>query len=379
MMEKYMKQIFNSIPVLFFFFTLVFILSCKNDSNPVSPEAAIITKEIDRICDSIMTHTSLPGLVVGVWSKEKGVNYIKGKGYGNLSLMEEMNPEFHFRIGSNTKSFVITTIMQLADEEKLSLNDKLSKYFPEFPDGEKVTLRMLSDMTSGINNYSDTEKFEYELFNNPLKKWTPQELVNLIMGNVYAFEPGTDILYSNTNTTLLGMIVEQITGKSLEENIQTRFINNYGLNKTIFPEGNIMPSNFIHGYANFTDSLSFTDDVSETFDISWAWAAGAIISDIHNTRKWVEMLIDGDMLSDSLHQQRFTGKSIGGGVTYGLAIFTRGYNMWGHNGGLPGYTSVMMRHRTLDFTIVVFCNWQNSEVTPDNVYKKLVKVVYPDI
>ena len=374
-----MKKIHKIALTFVFISFIVLFTSCKSDSTSATPENSAVVEEIDRVCDSIMANSSLPGMVVGVWSKEKGVSYVKGRGYSNLSPLEKMNPNYHFRIGSNTKSFVITVILQLVDEGKLLLDDYLTKYFPAFPGGDKVTLKMMCNMTSGINNYTATEEFVNQLMNNPLKKWTPQELVDLIMGNVYAFEPGTNILYSNTNTILLGMIVEQITGKSLEENIQTRFINKYGMNKTIFPTDNKMPASYIHGYANFTDSLSFIDDVSETFDLSWGWAAGAIISDIFNTKKWVEILIDGGMISDSLQQQRFTGKSLGVGITYGLAIFTRGFNMWGHNGGLPGYTSVMMHHRTLDFTIVVFCNWQHSEVIPDNVFKRLVKVVYPEM
>lgn len=358
---------------------VIVLTSCKSESTPVSPESEKIAQEIDRICDSIMTNTSLPGLVVGIWSKEKGIDYVRGKGFGNLTTMESINPEYHFRIGSNTKSFVVTTAMQLAAENKLSLEDKLSKYFPDFPDGNKVTLRMLCNMTSGINNYTDTEAFEYELGNNPLKQWTPQEHIDLIMDNVYKFEPGSDFSYSNTNTSLLGMIIEQITDKSLEENFKERFINKYGLTNTTFPSGNKISTPYIHGYANYTDTSSFTDDVSESFDISWAWAAGAMVSNLQNTRKWVEMLIDGDLLPDTLQQQRFTGKSFAGGRTYGMGIFTNGDNLWGHNGGLPGYTSIMMRHRTLDFTIVIFCNWQWKEVTPDDIYKRLVKVVYPDI
>lgn len=372
------KSYLKTVPFIFMLFIVSFI-SCKSDSTSALQEDNEIVTELNRVCDSIMTNSTLPGMVVGVWSKEKGLSYVKGLGYSNLSSLEKMNPAYHFRIGSNTKSFVITTILQLVDEGKLLLDDKLNKYFPDFPDGDKVTLRMMCDMSSGINNYSATEEFGEQLMNNPLRKWTPQELVDLIKDDVYAFVPGTNILYSNTNTVLLGMIIEQITGKSLEENFKTRFIDKYGLTKTIFPTGNLMPNNFIHGYINFTDSLSFKDDISESFDLSWAWAAGAMISDIYNTKKWVELLIDGNMISDSLHQQRFTGKNIGTEVTYGLAIFTRGNNMWGHNGGLPGYTSVMMHHRTLDFTIVVFCNWQHSEVTPDNVFKRLVKVVYPGI
>jgi D-alanyl-D-alanine carboxypeptidase len=374
-----MKQSYTkTFPFIFVIFIALFS-SCKSDSASEPTGDNEIVTELNRVCDSIMTNSSLPGMVVGVWSKEKGISYVKGLGYSNLAPLEKMNPDYHFRIGSNTKSFVITTILQLVDEGKLLLEDKLSKYFPNFPDGDKVTLRMMCNMSSGINNYTETEEFAEQFMTNPLRKWMPQELVDLINNDVYHFEPGTDILYSNTNTVLLGMIIEQITGKSLEENITTRFIDKYELTKTIFPTGHLMPDKYIHGYANITDSLSFTDDVSETFDLSWGWAAGAIISDIYNTKKWVEMLIDGNMISDSLQQRRFTGKSLGVGITYGLAIFTRGFNMWGHNGGLPGYTSVMMHHRTLDLTIVVFCNWQNPEVSPDNVFKRLVNVVYPEM
>ena len=356
-----MNRIFNKYLFILSITLILCLFGCNDDgvTNPTDNQK--IEQEIDRLCDSIISNTQLPGMIVGVWDKTRNLAYVKGHGYANITTKIPMNPEMYFRIGSNTKSFVITVILQLVDEKKISLYDKLSKYFPDFPRADEVTIRMLCDMTSGIYNYTETPEFENILENDPLHKWTPQEMMDLAAKHDYYFTPGTDAHYSNTNTAILGAIAEDITGISLDQLLKTRLMDRYGMTKTLLAMDNKMPDGpFVSGYANYTDTSKYTDDVTTLFDVSWAWAAGAMISNVYDVRTWVEKLIDGGMISDSLQQQRFTGKTLGNGlVTYGLGIYNYTANdMWGHNGGLPGYTSVMMRDKSKDRTIIVFYNVQ---------------------
>ncbi len=351
------------------FFFLV-LASCKKKDRQEQ-----LTAEIDRICDSVISSTTLPGMVVGIWSDD--FTYLKGRGLGNLNPRQEMDPRGAFRIGSNTKTFVVTNILQLVEEQKLSLDDTLGRFFPGFQNGGTITIRMLCNMTSGIPNYTMDTAFERILEQTPLKKWTPQELVGLVKNKTFV-TPGTAFEYSNTNTILLGMIIEQLTGKSLGENLKTRFFNKLAMTNTIFPFGADMPPGAIRGYMNFSNSAAFIDDVTERYDLTWAWAAGSVISDIASVKTWVEALVDGQFVAPLLQEQRFIGKA-GAPITYGLGMFSPGRDMWGHNGGLPGYTSIMMHHRSRNITYVIFYNIQDTAITPDNLYMRLLSVVNPEL
>lgn len=357
----------------------VFLFSATTSCRKSYRDYENLEYRIDRLCDSIIETTGLPGMMVGIWSEEKGITYVKGRGVSDLKTKAPFSSSQYFRIGSITKTFVITAVLQLVDEGKLSLEETLDTYFPTFPRANEVTLRMLCNMTSGIPNYSETAKFEYELDHNPKKKWKPEELVALIKNEPYLFDPGTKLYYSNTNTTLLGMILEKIEKKKLDEIIDERFVRPLGLKQTYLASGHSLPSNHVHGYMNFTDSLSYTDDVSESFDISWAWAAGGMVSSIYELKSWVEALVDGKFLSAKTQQQRFDSKFPDGTFRYGLGMYTYGGDMWGHNGGLPGYTSIAMHHKKKNITIVIFFNWQHDEVTPAALYKELIQLVHPEL
>ncbi len=374
-----MNRIPSSLILILLGGILMFANACK-DKNVKPDSNTELTTEIDRICDSVLANSSLPGMVVGIWSGEKSFSYLKGKGYSNLARQEAMQPLSPFRIGSNTKSFVVTIILQLAEEGKLSLDDKLSKYMPDYPRADEVTLRMLGNMTSGIPNYTATDTFGKVLDQTPLKHWEPEELVAIAKQHDYLFTPGTQMSYSNTNTVILGIIAEQLTGMSLADNIKMRISDKLGLTTVVLASDQHMSPGGISGYANFTDSTQYTDDVTEYYNVSWAWAAGGIIASVMDTKSWVEHLIGGSLLSAGMQEQRFIGNGIpGSSAVYGQGIFTYGNDMWGHNGGLPGYTSIMMHHKTKDITFVIFYNWQHPSITPDQLYLRLLKVVHPEL
>ncbi len=354
-----------------------FLSSCSDDGISTPLNDIKLEQEIDRICDSVISNTKLPGMLVGVWDKKHRLNYLKGHGLANKENSTPMTSDLLFRIGSNTKSFVITRILQLVDEKKISLYDKLSKYYPDFPKSDLITVKMLCDMSSGIYNYTESSEFANIIENNPLHKWTIEEYLDIAKKYNFYFEPGSGIKYSNTNTVLLEGIVEKLDNDKLRNVLKNKIFDKYGLSNTYFPSDNKMPSqHYVHGYANYTDTLKFDDDVSESFDLSWCSGAGAIISDINDVRKWVTLLIDGGLISDSLQTQRFEGTNLqGNNAKYAQGIFTYlGTDMWGHNGGLPGYTSVMMRHKTLDRTIVIFYNMQGKP-TPDDLFRRLNKLL----
>ncbi len=333
-------------------------------------------KAIDHWSDSILANTKLPGMLIGVWAPGK-TEYVKAKGKSDVNKGIEMNLDDKFRIGSVTKTFVVTVLLQLVDEGKLGLDDPINKYFPDFPNGSNITVRMLANMTSGIFSYSEAQAFEDSLTHNPLKQWTPTELIDLSLHGKPYFEPGKGFYYSNTNYLLLGMLIEKITGNSLKSEIENRLLRPLALNNSSFHDnGNKMPEPFCHGY--YQDSSGILKDYSEAYDISWAWAAGSMISTISDMKTWAEALGTGKMISAESQKERLKWVEVAGSpAKYGLGIFTvQGFI--GHDGGLPGFTNITMYDPVHKAVIIVFYNTQDEKIKPGLLMRKIAELLYPN-
>ncbi|UOE39887.1 beta-lactamase family protein [Chryseobacterium suipulveris] len=367
---KILKQL-----LLYASFTVLLLSACNRAEIPY--ENIQLANKIDLMADSILSTQKLPGMVVGVWAPQKRLTYLKGKGIADISTQSPVKPEFVFRAGSNTKTFTVTMILQLVDENKLKLEDKLSLFIPEFHNGDKITIRNLANMTSGIKEYTATPGFQSIFNSDPLHKWTSEEIIGLIKNEELQFTPGTKGYYSNSNTIILGAIVEKVTGKTITENYQSRILSPLRLRHTAFPGGPSMPFSYIHGYETDQDPNVYDFDVSTYFDPSYAGAAGAIISNAGNLKTWVENLVHGTLLSREIQAQRFTGLPIPDkhATTYGLGMLTFGDGYWGHTGELFGYSSIMMHNPTTGATIVIAYNYQNQDNLPDNFYRKIVKLL----
>ncbi|WP_447950844.1 serine hydrolase domain-containing protein [Chryseobacterium koreense] len=353
----------------------VFFLSCSRIDSV--DENSQIRQKLDFIADSILQKTGLPGMVIGVWAPQKKFEYIEGKGVADIIAQNPVQSDFNFRAGSLTKTFTVSLLLQLVDEKKLLLEDKISKFFPDFPNGAMISVRNLANMTSGIPEYTATPEFGSILTSDPLHQWHPEELIGLVKDRPLLFNPGTKGNYSNSNTVLLGMIITKITGKTLAENYNSRILNPLKLTRTVFPNNNFMPFNYMKGYETDLTPGVYDFEVSEYFDPSYAGAAGAMISNAGNLKTWVESLVEGKMISAELHSQIFMGLPIPDkhAATYGLGLLTFGDGYWGHTGELFGYSTIMMHHRETGATIVIAYNYQNPQNLPDDFYRKIVRIL----
>lgn len=166
--EKMKRNILNGSVIVLMILVLV---SCEDYQliEPNIQENQILIEKIKAAADSIIENTHVPGLVALVVDHNKGIDWIYEVGLSNISEKLPMNRNHTFRIGSNTKTFVITVLLQLVDEKKISLDDKLFKYFPEYQKSDIITIAMIANMTSGVCNYTDDESFWIEIENNPTK------------------------------------------------------------------------------------------------------------------------------------------------------------------------------------------------------------------
>src|SRR5262249_43142481 len=164
---------------------------------------------------------------------------------------EPMTTGLYMRIGSNTKAFVVTGILMLADQGKLGLDDPVDRYVKGVPSGDRITLRQLAQMRSGLYDHAnDTMK---DLPKQPFRQWKPPELLAVAFRHPLVFPPGTKFDYCNTNTLLLGLVVEKVSGQSLASFIEQKILKPEGLTHTVFPAGAEFPSPHAHGYFKMPD------------------------------------------------------------------------------------------------------------------------------
>jgi len=251
-----------------------------------------------------------------------------------------MKVDDRFRIGSLAKTYVSVVTLQLVNEKKLGLDDSIEKYVPGMvPNGAKITVRQLLDHTSGIPNYE-----EHPSYMAPYRAGdvahvtTPAQLIS--MGTSFGswFAPGTSSRYSNTNYTLVGLIIEKVTGSTLGAQFDQRIFKPLKLESSSLPTTPEITGPHAHGY--FVMGPGGATDVS-TFSPSIAWAGGGIISTTTDVTAFYRALLEGKLLPPELMKQMMTTVvDDQNGVVYGLGIEQRTMSCgaaWGHQGNFPGY------------------------------------------
>lgn len=318
-----------------------------------------IQRQLDTAVRRVMGEAGIPGVSVGIWTPDKG-QYVKSFGVADKNTGRPMRPGLFLRIGSETKTFTVTAMLQLVDRKKIGLDDTIGKYIAGVPSGNRITLRQLAGMRSGLFNYSADEAFYKALTSNPRKPFTPQQLLSYSFKHPVQFAPGAKFEYSNTNLILLGLVVEKISGQSLAGYIQQHILAPAGLTHTLFPTGSEFPRPHAQGYTNQTASGKVED--AADWNPSWGWAAGAMISTLQDMRVWARTVATGQLpsgkrlISTALQRQRLiTPDTPVPGTGYGLGIFK--VQGWiGHNGSLPGYESLTVYLPQARARLVVLLN-----------------------
>jgi D-alanyl-D-alanine carboxypeptidase len=325
--------------------------------SPLSPNAsARVTRDaaLDEAIRSGMKRASVPGAIVGVW-REGQPPYVRAFGVRDTASGEPMATNLSMRIGSNTKAFVATALLMLAERGKLGLDDPIDRYVKGVPSGDHITLRQLAQMRSGLFNYAADPDTSRAIYQQSHRQWTPQELLEASFRHPPLFPPGTDFDYSNTNTVLLGLVVEKISGQSLASFIEQNILKPEGLTRTVFPAGAEIPSPHSRGYYKMPDGkiVDATD-----WNPSWGWAAGNMISTLEDLRVWTRDLATGKLISPAMKQEQqqfLSAPPEGDGALYGLALENQ--NGWiGHNGNINSYMVYPYYLPSERMTLVVMLN-----------------------
>lgn len=327
-------------------------------SDTAAPFDAATTASLQKALDDTRAAGAFPGAIAGVWFPQGswvGTTGTKGEGSA-----EAPAPTDHTRIGSLTKTMTATVLLQLVHEGALSLDDPIGKYVPGVPN-DTATLRQVADMTSGIPTYTVNEDFTAQLFANPEKVWTPEELVAFVRDTAPDFAPGTSWNYSNTNYVLLGMAIEQVTGKPIAQVFSDRLFTQLGMAQTVFPAGDpAIADPHLDGLTDQGQPAGQTTDATN-WSPSEAFTAGEVVSTFDDLQLWAHALFTGQDVLDPASQQLrrdsvvFNQGPLTATSGYGIGIVDRD-GWWGHDGEIPGYTSSVQHNYETDTTIITVVN-----------------------
>lgn len=322
----------------------------------------------------------VPGAAIGVWASG-GRSFVKGIGAGQLSPHVAISVNDKFRIGSNTKTFVITVLLQLVQEGRVGLDDAVAKFKlnVKMPDADRITVRQLMDMRSGLIDLYALPAFQ-ALDIKPDSKFDRQHWLQLALDQPRLFAPGTQYNYSNTNYMLLGMIIEAVTKDTVEHQIESRLLVPLGLRNTTFPVNDPgMPQPYAHGY--MLDAKGAWQDESLALPPSVSWAAGAMISDMADMKVWVKAYVTGTVNSAATQKERLTCLPVGKpNLAFGLGIGCSA-GWFGYTGGITGYNTGAYYLPAQDASIIVFVNSQReSKDRPDvasATVRDIARVLFP--
>ncbi|MDC0765639.1 serine hydrolase domain-containing protein [Streptomyces sp. HD] len=295
----------------------------------------------------------VPG--VTATAKDRHDTWSATAGVGNLKTGKPRSADDRYRVGSITKTFVATVLLQLEAEGRLSLDDRVDKWLPgqvrgNGHDGSRITLRQLLNHTSGIFNYTADDDFgrTYFLkdgfFKHRYDTQKPEELVALAMTHKPDFEPGTSWNYSNTNFVLAGMVIEKATGRPYGDAIRDRIIKPLHLTATSVPGTRVtVPGPSSRAYSKLAETTTGpTYDVTK-LNPSLAFSAGEMISNSTDLNRFYSALLRGKLLPREQLTEMTTTVPVDETNGYGLGLMkaklTCGVTVWGHGGGIHGSQS----------------------------------------
>lgn len=257
-----------------------------------------------------------------------------------------------YKIGSITKTFTAVIVFQLIEEKKLNLDTKLSKFYPKVKNAEEITIENLLSHTSGIYNFTEWENY----YSERSKNFTKDKVLNIIYSGKPAFKPNKDCIYSNSNYSLLGYIIEDITGKSFAANVKERITSKIDLEQTFVPQTAKEAENLNSYLFNGKNSI---EDLHT--DPGLTFSAGAIVSTTSDLNKFLDVLFHGNLVSkNSLStMQNLRNNAIGHGL-FKLPFYDK--IGWGHSGRIDEFRSVTSYFPTEDLYLSIISNGTRSDL-----------------
>ncbi len=349
-------QIQNSL-FLFFYIALI--------STGVSQ-----TKEarIDKLLNEKFK-ANATGAVVLI-SKKGEPTYRKAFGLSNLELNVKMTPENRIQIGSMTKQFTAVSILMLVEQGKISLDDEITKFIPDYPThGQKITVHHLLNHTSGIRSYTKIRKL-FKIARNDLK---PIELINFFKNEPMDFNPGEKFKYNNSGYIILGYIIEKISGLSYEEFIQQHIFDTLNMKGSSYNSHSKLLKNRASGYHN---RKGFQNAMYISYTLPYA--AGSLTATIDDLNTWQKALTTNKLLSKETLQKAYINYTLNNGenIDYGYGWNIKTINnkvSYEHGGSIFGFKSMAVYIPSKETYVVILTNCDC--ISPTQLTRDITKIV----
>lgn len=336
-----------------------------------TPAAPTLAQRLDSIASAPVRSGNIAGLAVAV-VKGKDTLLLKGYGLADIENQVPVTPQTVFRIGSVTKQFTSAAVMHLVEQGKVSLDDDITKYIPRYPTrGNRITVRHLMNHTSGIPSYTDIGPRFGAVMRSDLSH---DSLVAMISPMSLMFEPGANFYYNNTGYFMLGMLIEQATGKKYGEYLDEKLFKPNGLTGTTYCDTRRIIPRRAHGYDRDQTGLVNTTFIS----MDLPYAAGSLCSTVGDLVSWTSKLASGGIVSAASYREMTTPVRLTSGrpMNYGFGLSAdtmSGHRVVQHGGGINGFISSLVHLPDDSLIVTVLTNTTPSPA--DAVAMALVRAV----
>ncbi|GMM84599.1 serine hydrolase domain-containing protein [Pseudoalteromonas sp. MTN2-4] len=350
--------------ILFLFIFFTSFLSVANQ---------IKSKKIDKLLTQYHQLEQFNGVAL---ISHKGKVLLK-KGYGKANFEWDINHtvEGKFKIASITKQFTAMLILQLVEQKKLKLDEKLIEYYPGYraDTGSKITIRQLLNHTSGLGNFFHLDGYKAVEARNP---FTLDEFISKFCSEDLNFEPGTQFRYSNAGYTILGKVIEQVTGKSYSEVLTQQILKPLNMNNSGFNQQHSVLNNRVTGYERLLNRLEHASFI----DMSVPFSAGSMYSTAMDLYLWDRGLAENKILSKPLtkvlyqvteHRNYAAGWLV---ENYPKEQFGKPLTRVHHGGMIPGFNANISRVFEDDILVVLLDNTGGAPMTP--ITEKILSIIY---
>lgn len=299
---------------------------------PADPNA------LARIAADARAATGAPAILLALQSPADGLQIVTS-GWADAARKIPLDAQQPFPVGSITKLFTAVLVLQLASEGRLSLDDPLARYQPQFPNAANITLRQLLNHTSGIWDYTELKLPPMLIPLLAGKSFSPREIVDFVATHEPYFAPGAGFHYSNTNYILLGLVLEQAADERYGALLHGRILDPLELEHTLLAGYDALPASDLRGYALIGGTPC---DRTSWENPSLAWSAGALVSNAEDLLRFITALFAGELLPPAAMAELQAGVPMNHAGEYGLGLMQfelPGGRACGHSGETLGFSS----------------------------------------
>lgn len=352
------------------------LLLVMGTASAVAQEAAgldpQLSEKVDETVQQVLTSTGAPGVSLAVVKGDK-IAYLHAYGKAKLDPATPAQTDLRYSIGSVSKQITASMMLLLQQDGKLSLDDKVSKYFPDLTRANEVTIRELLSHTSGYQDYWPQDYVPPFM----LKPVTPAGIMQRWADKPLDFDPGTKWQYSNTNFVIAGAIAEKVTGKPFFELLQERIFRPLGMKTVTDANPGFLPTLAPVGYARYgMGPMRPAPELGK----GWLFAAGQLAMTAEDLARWDLSIIDQKLLNPASYKQLETETLLksGAGSQYGLGIgvlMQNGRRVLVHSGGVSGFTTQNMIFPDDRVAIIALVN-EDSSSAPAEIVNKIVPMLF---